>query len=63
MNGGNCEVDVAFQYLTFFLEDDQELERLRSEYTAGTMNTAAMKEKCISCLQELVLPIQKVDLI
>ena len=63
LNGGNCEVDVAFQYLTFFLEDDQELERLRSEYTAGTMNTAAMKEKCISCLQELVLPIQKVDLI
>jgi len=26
--GGNTEVDVAYQYLTFFLEDDEELERL-----------------------------------
>ena len=26
--GGNPDVDVAYQYLTFFLEDDEELERL-----------------------------------
>lgn len=26
--GGDTEVDVAYQYLTFFLEDDEELERL-----------------------------------
>jgi len=26
--GGNTEVDIAYQYLTFFLEDDEELERL-----------------------------------
>lgn len=26
--GGNPDVDVAFQYLTFFLEDDVELERV-----------------------------------
>lgn len=26
--GGNTEVDVAYQYLSFFLEDDDELERL-----------------------------------
>lgn len=26
--GGNPDVDVAFQYLTFFLEDDVELARV-----------------------------------
>lgn len=28
-NGGNCEVDVSFQYLRFFLEDDNRLEEIR----------------------------------
>lgn len=27
--GGNCDVDVSFQYLTFFLDDDEELEQIR----------------------------------
>lgn len=27
--GGNCDVDVSFQYLTFFLEDDEKLEKIR----------------------------------
>jgi tryptophanyl-tRNA synthetase len=26
--GGDTEVDVAYQYLGFFLDDDEELERL-----------------------------------
>jgi tryptophanyl-tRNA synthetase len=26
--GGDTEVDVSYQYLTFFLEDDDELERI-----------------------------------
>ena len=27
--GGNCEVDIAFQYLTFFMDDDDRLEEIR----------------------------------
>lgn len=27
--GGNCDVDIAYQYLTFFLEDDERLEQIR----------------------------------
>lgn len=27
--GGNPEVDVSFMYLTFFLEDDEQLEKIR----------------------------------
>ena len=26
--GGDTEVDVSYQYLTFFLDDDDELERI-----------------------------------
>ena len=27
--GGNCDVDISYQYLTFFLEDDEKLEKIR----------------------------------
>jgi tryptophanyl-tRNA synthetase len=27
--GGNCDVDVSFQYLRFFLDDDERLEQIR----------------------------------
>ena len=27
--GGNCDVDISYQYLTFFLEDDDKLEQIR----------------------------------
>lgn len=27
--GGDCSVDIAYQYLTFFLEDDEQLEKIR----------------------------------
>lgn len=27
--GGNAEVDVSFMYLTFFLEDDDQLEKIK----------------------------------
>lgn len=28
-NGGNCAVDVSYQYLRFFMEDDKRLEEIR----------------------------------
>merc|ERR1719435_685367 len=33
--GGNCDVDISFQYLKFFLEDDEKLEKIRCEYSSG----------------------------
>ncbi|KAJ6546964.1 hypothetical protein B0H19DRAFT_1163222 [Mycena capillaripes] len=52
--GGNTEVDVAYQYLTFFLEDDEELERIGVEYRAGRLLTGQLKSKCIELLQKFV---------
>ena len=27
--GGDCDVDISYQYLTFFMEDDERLEEIR----------------------------------
>ncbi len=27
--GGNCDVDISYQYLTFFLENDERLAEIR----------------------------------
>lgn len=50
--GGNPDVDVAYQYLNFFMDDDEELERIRVEYKAGRMLTGEIKAICIKYLQE-----------
>ncbi|EOO02602.1 putative tryptophanyl-trna synthetase protein [Phaeoacremonium minimum UCRPA7] len=52
--GGNPDVDVAYQYLNFFMDDDEELERIRVEYKAGRMLTGEIKGICIKYLQEYV---------
>ena len=28
-NGGDCDVDISYQYMTFLLEDDDRLEQIR----------------------------------
>ena len=53
-HGGNTKSDVPFQYLTFFLEDDDELERIRLAYESGEMLTGEIKQKCIAELQAYV---------
>ncbi|KAJ7090350.1 hypothetical protein B0H15DRAFT_261115 [Mycena belliarum] len=52
--GGDTEVDVSYQYLTFFLDDDEELERLGAEYRAGRLLTGQLKGKCVELLQKFV---------
>lgn len=52
--GANLEIDVAYQYLRFFLEDDAELEHIGQEYAAGRMMTGEVKGKLIALLTEMV---------
>lgn len=52
--GADIEIDVAYQYLTFFLEDDVELERIGKEYKSGKLLTGEVKAILIKILQELV---------
>ncbi|KAK1421050.1 hypothetical protein QVD17_23113 [Tagetes erecta] len=52
--GANLEVDIPFKYLSFFLEDDDELEHIRKEYGSGRMLTGEIKKRLTDVLTEIV---------
>lgn len=52
--GGRTNVDIAFQYLTFFLEDDEKLEEIRQNYESGKLTSGEMKAACTKELQDYV---------
>ncbi len=56
--GGRTELDVSFQYLKFFLEDDDELESIRVGYESGELETGTLKARCIKELQIFVKDFQ-----
>lgn len=57
--GGDTDVDVAYQYLTFFLEDDEELEKVKVAYQKGELLTGELKALCIKELEKYVLEFQE----
>jgi len=57
--GGDCDVDISYQYLSFFLEDDDQLESVRRAYTSGEMLTGELKKQLIDILQKLVVEHQE----
>ncbi|KHJ30002.1 putative tryptophanyl-trna synthetase [Erysiphe necator] len=57
--GGDVEKDVSFRYLTFFMEDDTELDEIKQAYTAGKMLTGELKAICAKELQVYVKAFQE----
>ena len=57
--GGRTKDDVPFQYLTFFLEDDGMLEKVRVAYEKGDLLTGELKKICIQELQSYVKGFQE----
>ena len=53
-NGCDLEVDVPYQYLTFFMEDDVRLEEIRVKYSKGEMLTGEVKQELIKIMQAFV---------
>ena len=49
-NGADLDVDVSFQYLMFFLEDDDKLEEIKQKYEKGEMLTGEVKKILIEVL-------------
>jgi tryptophanyl-tRNA synthetase len=41
--GGNPDIDVSYQWLTFFEEDDAKLRRIREDYKSGKLLTGELK--------------------
>ncbi|KAK5990294.1 Tryptophanyl-tRNA synthetase [Cladobotryum mycophilum] len=52
--GGNPDVDVSYQYLQFFLEDDEKLAQIRADYLSGQLLTGELKSFCVEQLQAFV---------
>ncbi|KAL2941201.1 Tryptophan--tRNA ligase cytoplasmic [Bienertia sinuspersici] len=52
--GANLEVDIPVKYLGFFLEEDAELEHIKTEYAAGRLLTGEVKKRLIEVLTEMV---------
>jgi tryptophanyl-tRNA synthetase len=48
--GGNPDIDVPYQYLTYFEDDDEKLLRLADEYRKGTLASGDMKKECIAMM-------------
>ena len=43
--GGNPDVDVSFQYLKFFFEqDDEKLKQIEEDYRSGNLLTGELKK-------------------
>ncbi|EJU05836.1 tryptophanyl-tRNA synthetase [Dacryopinax primogenitus] len=57
--GGNPDVDVSYQYLGFFLDDDEEYAKLAEEYRSGRLLTSELKNMCIDTLQKFVKNFQE----
>ena len=52
--GGDVEIDVPYQWLTFFEHDDAKLQRVKEEYSSGRMLSGQIKAELIDCIQPLV---------
>jgi tryptophanyl-tRNA synthetase len=52
--GGDTDVDISYQYLGFFLEDDERLAQLGRDYRSGSLLSGNMKAELISVLTPVV---------
>ncbi len=60
-HGANLQVDVSYQYLKFFMDDDVEFERIEKAYASGEMSTSEIKQICTEVLTDLVTKVQQVE--
>ena len=57
--GGNPDIDVAYQWLTFFEEDDKKLKKIYSDYKSGKLLSGEIKNILINKLNEFLAEHQK----
>jgi tryptophanyl-tRNA synthetase len=52
--GGNPNVDVSYQYLTFFEESDSKLKKIYEDYKSGSLLTSELKQILIDKLNKFL---------
>ena len=58
-NGANLDVDVPYQWLQFFLEDDEKLAEIKEKYGKGEMMTGEVKQILIDTLNVFLKEFQE----
>ena len=58
-HGGNPDIDVSYQWLTFFEEDDEKLKKIYADYKAGILLSGELKAILIDKLNEFLAEHQK----
>ena len=56
--GGDTKVAIAYQYMRFFMHDEQKLKQYEEGYTKGEITSGEMKKLCIETVQRLVAEFQ-----
>ena len=57
--GGNPDIDVPYQYLSYFEDDDEKLDKMADAYRKGEMLTGEMKKECIDMMTAYVKGFQE----
>jgi tryptophanyl-tRNA synthetase len=57
--GGNPDIDVSYQWLTFFEEDDSKLKKIREDYMSGKLLTGELKAILIEKINTFLKEHQK----
>lgn len=58
-HGGNTDIDVSYQYLKFFEDDDKKLAKIRSDYESGALLSGELKAILIEKLSSFLSLHQK----
>ena len=57
--GGNPDIDVAYQWLLFFEEDDEKLQQIYKDYKSGTLLSGELKKILIDKINKILADHQK----
>lgn len=52
--GGNPDIDIAFQWLRYFLDDDDELVKIANAYKSGKMLSGELKKITINVVNDII---------
>lgn len=57
--GGNPDIDMSYQYLTYFEESDKKLKKIHDDYKSGSLLTSELKQILIDKLNKFLKEHQK----
>lgn len=57
--GANLEEDVAYQLLSFFMFDEEELQEIGDKYSKGVLTSSEVKKRACDIILPIVETIQK----